>query len=75
MSDAAITDEKRAVELNIPPSNSVLEANMSETLQRAKVWALTHSGLIVAVAFVAIAVAAFALSMDLGLAGRSKPRP
>lgn len=48
---------------------------MSETLQRAKVWALTHSGLIVAVAFVAIAVAAFAFSMDLGLAGRNKPRP
>ncbi len=47
---------------------------MSDRTERAKVWVLTHSGMIVAIAFVAIAVAAFVFAPDLGLAGR-KPRP
>ncbi len=47
---------------------------MSETMQRAKVWVLTHSGMIVAIAFVAFALAAAAFAVDLGLAGR-RPKP
>ena len=47
---------------------------MSEKIVRAKVWVLTHSGLIVAIAFVAIALAAAVFATDLGLAGR-RPKP
>ena len=57
-----------------PDTTPSLEANMSEKIQRAKVWVLTHSGMIVAIAFVAIALASFAFAFDLGLAGR-RPKP
>ncbi len=47
---------------------------MSERIERAKMWVLTHSGLIVAIAFVAIAMASFVFATDLGLAGK-RPKP
>ncbi len=67
-------DEKRGTGFISSGYNDYSEANMSEKMVWAKMWVLTHSGLIVAIAFVAIALAAAVFAPTLGLAGK-RPKP